>query len=202
MNHRRARSAGRLNSGVRPRMYRLGHMIEEQWVEHSHPPVFRMPAPGANSQRVVAGVPKSDPDIFLRLSGCLKEPLFLLYVLHTCRGEADLGRYQSPELSFQDVQSFVDEFRPFLSADGRFDLWVYSPEQKATIVWDRHNLIHAYGPLDCYASELRALGFKSGDPAIPAPHTHHYRHEFDTLAKKVVSRFNWVYSPLRPEDEQ
>jgi hypothetical protein len=183
-------------------MYRLGHMIDEQWAEHSHPRVFRMPSPGAKSQRIVAGVPGSDLGIFLRLAGCLKEPLFLLYVLHTCRGEADLGRYQSPELSFRDVQAFVDDFRPFLSADGRFDLWAYSPEQKATVVWDRHNLIHAYGPLDCYSSELIALGFAQGELAALGPHTHHYRSELDALAKRVIARFDWAYSPLRPEDEQ
>jgi hypothetical protein len=183
-------------------MYRLDHMVDGQWVEHSHPRFFRLPSPGAKSQRIVAGVPDSDPNIFLRLAGCLKEPLYLLYVLHTCRGEADLGRYQSPELSFREVQAFVDEFRSFLSADGRFDLWVYSPEQKATVVWDRHNLIHAYGPLDCYSSELMALGFAQGELAPLGPHTHHYRSELDAQAKRVIARFDWAYSPLRPEDEQ
>jgi hypothetical protein len=183
-------------------MYRLGHIVEEQGVEHSHPPVFRLPAVGAKNQRILAGVPGSDPDIFLRLAACLKEPLFLLYVLHTCRGEADLGRYQSPELTFQDIRSFIDEFKPFLIADGRFDLWVYSQEQNATVVWDRHNLIHAYGPLDCYASQLRVLGFTTGIPTIPSPHTHHYRPELDGLAQQLIARFSWAYSPLRPEDEQ
>jgi hypothetical protein len=177
-------------------------MVEDQWVEHSYPPVFRMPAAGAKSQKIVAAVPASDPQIFLRLASCLKEPLFLLYVLHTCRGEAELGRYQSPKLSFQDVAGFINEFKQFLSADSRFDLWVYSPEQEATVVWDRHNLIHAYGPLDRYASELNALGFTPGDPAMPGPHTHHYRPELDALAKQLIARFSWAYSPLRPEDEQ
>ncbi|WP_111264986.1 hypothetical protein [Marilutibacter maris] len=183
-------------------MYRLGHSVEGQWVAHSHPPVFRMPAADARSQGIVAGVPGSDPEVFLRLSRCLEEPLFLLYVLHTCRGEAETGRYQSPELSFRDLEAFVDEFRPLLCADGRFDLWAYSPEQKATVVWDRHNLLYAYGPLDRYATELRSLGFGQGIPEVPAPHTHHYRSELDALAGKLIDRFDWVYSPLRPEDEQ
>ncbi len=182
-------------------MYRLGHEIGNEGVEHSHPPVFRLPTPG-KSQRIIAGVPGSDPDIFLRLAGCLEEPMFLLFVLHTSRGVADPGRYQSPELSHQEVEAFIDEFRRLLSADGRFDLWVYSPAQKATIVWDRHNLIHAYGPLDRYAAELRALGFTPGDPVIPSPHSHHYRQEMDALVQQVIARFDWIHSPLRPEDEQ
>lgn len=177
-------------------------MIDEQWAEHSHQPVFRMPVPGAKSQRIVAGVPGSNPEVFLRLARCLEEPLFLLYILHTCRGDGELGRYQSPELSFREVESFVEEFRPFLSADGRFDLWAYSSEQRATVAWDRHNLIHAYGPLESYAAELGRLGFEPGDPKIPAPHTHHYRIELDTLATQLIGRFHWLHSPLRPEDEQ
>src|SRR5881392_3164520 len=103
-------------------MYRLGREVEGQSVEHSYPPVFRMPAVGSR-QRIVVGVPRSDPEVFLRLARCLEEPLFLLYVLHTCRGEADPGRYQSPELSFRELENFIEEFRPFLSGDGRFDLW-------------------------------------------------------------------------------
>ena len=150
----------------------------------------------------MAGVPGSDPEIFLRLTRCLEEPLFLLYVLHTCRGEAELGRYQSPELSFREVEGFVWEFKPFLSADGRFDLWAYSPGQGATVVWDRHNLLHAYGPLECFSAELGSMGFSPGEPEVPAPHTHHYRPQLDTLAKQLIERFSWLHSPLRPEDEQ
>jgi hypothetical protein len=63
-------------------------------------------------------------------------------------------------------------------------------------------LIHAYGPLDCYSSELIALGFAQGELAALGPHTHHYRSELDALAKRVIARFDWAYSPLRPEDEQ
>lgn len=183
-------------------MYRLGHMVEEQWVEHSHPPVFHVPARGSKSQRLVAGVPGSDPEVFLRLTRCLEEPILLLYILHTCRGEAELGRYQSPELTFREIESFIGDFRPLLATDGRFDLWAYSPEQRATVVWDRHNLLHAYGPLECFAAKLRSLGFGSGEPKVPAPHTHHYRPELDALAKQLIRRFHWLHSPLRPEDEQ
>ena len=181
-------------------MYRLGHMVNEQWVEHSHQPVFRLPPAKAPGQRIVAGVP--GPEVFLRLSRCLEEPLYLLYVLHTSRGEADVGRYQSPELSLREVESFIGEFEPFLSADGRFDLWAYSPAQGATVVWDRHNLLHAYGPLERYAKELELLGFAPGEPEVPAPHTHHYHSEMDAFAKRATERFAWLHSPLRVEDEQ
>lgn len=183
-------------------MYRLGHTLDGREVEHVHPAVFQMPSPEARSRRLVASVPGSDPEVALHLARCLEEPLVLLYVLHTTRGEAKPGRYQSPDLSFQELADFISEFRAFLSADARFDLWIYSPGQRATIVWDRHNLLYAYGPLERYAAEPTSLGFGPGEPAVPAPHIHNYHSSLDPLARQLIDRFHWQYSELRPEDEQ
>lgn len=183
-------------------MHRLGHMVDGEEAVHSHAPTYRLPSADSRKPRIVVGVPDSDPNVLLRLARCLDDPLFLLYILHTPRGEAEAGRYQSPELMFGDVESFVEDFRPFLAGDARFDLWLYSPSQKATLAWDRHNLLHAYGPLDCYEATLRASGFTPGEPSVPAPHAHHYRPALDALAAKVIARFDWHWTPLRPEDEQ
>lgn len=182
-------------------MFKLGHIVEGKWVEHSHPATFQLPLPAA-TQRIVAGLPGSDPDVVYRLARLLIEPLVLLYILHTPRGEAEPGRYQSPELPQGDVGKFFSEFQAFLSSDARFDLWIYSPEERATIVWDRHNLIYAYGPLDSYARELKALGFTNGEPRIPMPHEHNFHREFDEVSKKLIGWFDWRYSPLRPEDDE
>jgi len=183
-------------------MYKLGHLQADRWVEHSYPAVYRLPEAAEESQRLVAGVPGGDPEIFLRLVSCLEPPYFLLYVLHTPRGEGEPGRYQSPELSLSQLKGFVAQFNTFLAQDARFDLWARSPAERATVVWDRHNQIFAYGPLARFESELRTLGFSPGRPEVPVPHEHHYRSEFDSPAEKVLKAFEWSYSPLRPEDEQ
>lgn len=177
-------------------MYRLGHLINGEWAAHSHPAVFEC------EDRIIAGVPGSDPVIFERMIECLEAPYYLLYVLHTSRGEAQPGRYQSPALSASDIKNFLVQFGPFLSADARFDLWVHSPTDNGTVVWDRHDLLFAYGPLEQFSTTLRSLGFTNGCPSVPAPHEHHYRAEFDHLAKALVMAFEWSYSPLQPEDEQ
>jgi hypothetical protein len=177
-------------------MHRLGHLVNGEWVAYSHPAVFEL------GDRIVAGVPGSDPAIFERLVECMAPPYDLLYVLHTPRGEAPTGRYQSPELSLAAVKQFLARFRSFFSADARFDLWAHSVTDGGTIVWDRHDQLFAYGPLDSFASELRTLGFTAGYPSIPAPHEHNYRAEYDGLAKDLIETFNWSHSPLRPQDEQ
>jgi hypothetical protein len=100
------------------------------------------------------------------------------------------------------VRDFVGRFKRLLSQDARFDIWGHSPSEDATIVWERHNLLYAYGRLEKLASELLALGFSTGAPSIPAPHAHNYHQDLDLYARDLLSAFEWSWSELRPEDEQ
>jgi hypothetical protein len=177
-----------------PLMYRLGHVVENQWVAYNHPPVFEL------TDRIIAGVPGGDPSIFIRMVECLEPPYYLLYVLHIPTGEGLPGRYQSPAISLNEVRNFLSHFAPYFAGDGRFDLWAHSPSDKATVVWDRHNRMFCYGPLERYAEKLVSMGFGAGHPTIPAPHEHCYR--FHIAAQEILGAFNWSYSPLRPEDGQ
>jgi hypothetical protein len=177
-------------------MYRLSHQRHGEWTVHSYPPVFDV------SDRLVAGVPGGDPLVFQTLVERLTPPLQLLYVLHTPRGEADPGRYQSPPISLEQFQEFVETFASFLKGDGRFDLWAHSRTDDATVVWDRHNRVFAYGPLEQYTAALTALGFSRGIPFVPTPHAHHYRDEFDDAAKRLLQTYVWSQLPLQPEDVQ
>jgi hypothetical protein len=182
-------------------MYKLGYLKDDQWVEYSHAAVFELP----NSQHktsLMVGVPGGDPTIFRRLTLCLKPHYLLLYVLHTPRGEGKPGRYQSPPIEIAEFEKFLTEFSTFLSNDSRSDIWAYSPDEDATIVWDRHNVVFAYGPISRYVSELRALGFNEGRPEIPAPHEHYYRSQYDSDSRALLRKFEWSYSPLRKQDEQ
>ncbi len=134
-----------------------------------------------------------------RMSG----PFQLLYVLHTTRTGADLGRYESPELNAEGVQAFLDRFGRFLSEDARHDFWVRSHGDDGTIVLDRHNVIYAYGPLDVFESALRDLGVRAdASPSIPDPHVHHYRPEWDGDERAVLRALDWHIKPLRDSDVQ
>lgn len=181
---------------------KLSRQSGEGWKAYSHPRTFMTEITNNGSSRLVVGVPDGDSSIFAKLVDCLEPPCFLLYILHTPRGEGEPGRYQSPSINFDELHSFLDRFSDFFVADARYDLWAYSPSEKATVVWDRHNLIYAYGPIEQFCSTLKSLGFDSGTPGISFPHQHHYREEFDFDAKELLSTFEWSYTPLRPEDEQ
>jgi len=183
-------------------MHKLDWRPAEEWVPHSHAPLFTTENTSAGTSRLVAGVPGGDSSVLLKLVECLAPPFLVLYVLHMPRGEGDPGRYQSPELELGAIQSFITRFASFFAGDARFDLWIHSPSAKGTIVFDRHNLLYGYGPIECFSRGLASLGFSEGRPLIPGPHMHHYRQELDAEAKALLSAYSWLYSPLRPEDEQ
>jgi len=183
-------------------MHKLDWQSEGGWEPHSHAAVFTYETTSAGTTRLLAGVPGGDSSILSKLIECLAPPYYLLYVLHTPRGEGEPGRYQSPQLELGELLSFISRYASFFAGDSRFDIWVHSPTSGGTLVWDRHNLIYGYGPMKCYCDALESIGFSEGVPTIPAPHAHNYRQEFDDDAKALLSAFPWLFSELRPEDEQ
>ena len=194
--------ASPLSPELSPRIYKLGHQVAGQWVEHSYPPLYSVQLTSTGAERVITAAPGSDSAIFRTLTAVLSPPFIFLYVLHTPRGEGNAGRYQSPELSHRDLSRFLDRFGTFLQADARFDLWLHSPADQATLVWDRHNMVYGYGPNSLYVTALHGLGFGTGDLRAPVPHRHCYHAAFDTDARAPLEQMSWIASPLHPEDEQ
>ena len=74
--------------------------------------------------RIRVGVDEAQDAIVAALAGGLRGPFQLLYVMHTTRTGAELGRYESPELTNEDVEEFPREFGLFICEDSRHDLWV------------------------------------------------------------------------------
>lgn len=145
------------------------------------------------------------PNIFQELVRCLATPVLLLYILHTPRGEGVAGRYQSPLLNVEQVEDFLVTFKSYLAGDARHDIWVHSPSDARTLIWDRHDLIYAEGePLEDMTAVLEAKAYQSG--RVPrsdtGAHIHYYRDVFDEDAAAVLAHFDWTRSNLRPEDEQ
>ncbi|MCC2959245.1 hypothetical protein LK540_02240 [Massilia sp. IC2-278] len=70
------------------------------------------------------------------------------------------------------------------------------------MVWDRHDDLYAYGPIERFAAALDAMGYRQAPLVNPGAHMHHYRKSCDEMARALIEEFDWVVSPLRPEDEQ
>ena len=137
------------------------------------------------------------------LAAGLVGPFQLLYVLHTTRTGAELGRYESPALPVTKVHDFLRRFGPFLAQDARHDFWVRSHDDDVTIVLDRHNVIYAYGPLKVFEGVLLRIGANArGLPRVPDPHVHYYHDEWDDAEREVLAALPWIRKPLRDSDVQ
>ena len=95
------------------------------------------------------------------LAALLKEmtrPFWLLlYVLVIPRGRGKSGRYQSPVPQTEStIETFLDEFSDFLEKDGRHNVWIASESGSEMLIYDRHNVIYAYGPLSSWRPALAA----------------------------------------------
>jgi hypothetical protein len=157
----------------------------------------------AGRGRLQIGLDDAPDGCMQQFASLLVGPFQLLYVLHTSRTGAELGRYESPELNVAAVEDFFRKFGRFLSEDSRHDLWLRSYDDDATIVLDRHNIIYAYGPIDVFEAALVRLGARSGRaPQIPDPHVHNYHHEWDESEREVLRSLAWTIKPLRQSDVQ
>ncbi|GAA6142613.1 hypothetical protein [Hydrogenophaga sp. 5NK40-0174] len=183
-------------------MLKVARLVDGKAVPLETPAVFCRETTAASTERLTSCVPGGDVGLLLALMKVLEPPFFLLYILHTPRGEGEPGRYQSPSVSAEVAEDFVSRFGDYLGADARFDFWVHSPSSQATIVWDRHNQLFAYGPLERFEAVFLSRGFSEGLLPALGTHVHEYRSEFDTQAKSVLDAFEWIRTPLRPEDEQ
>ena len=185
-------------------MNKLSHMLNGEWTEYSHSPKYMRDELTSGAIRLKAGLPPGEIEVLKKLLMHMEQqqPISILYVLHTPRGEGDPGRYQSSGLSPEAVENFLVRFSSYLGKDARFDLWLHSTSSCATVAWDRHNILFTYELLEEFEAELQRIRFSKGEPLIPVPHTHHYREECDADAAAVLSHFDWRKSGLRQEDEQ
>ena len=153
--------------------------------------------------RLTIGFDDAHDRCVLALAERLTAPFQLLLVLHTTRTGASLGRYESPELSLQQVRAFLYRFGPFLSQDARHDFWLRSHGDDATIVLDRHNIIYAYGPLPAFEAALERIGgHRLGLPSLPDPHVHYYHRAWDEAEREILAAVPWTRKPLNRSDVQ
>jgi hypothetical protein len=179
---------------------KLEQLVDGEWLTAERRDQFDDEATSTGSRLVIAcsTAPLAVVDRLLTL---MDEPFLLLWVLHVPRTSVIAGRYQSPPLSTIQVERLLSQFGRFFQEDARSDIWLHT-QQPATLVYERHDLIYAYGPLVRFAALLESSGFGRGKISIPDPHAHNYHPEFDEDEASLAAALEWRYSPLQAGDEQ
>lgn len=183
--------------------FKFGRLLPDgEGVEHQYADVYEWERTTGPARLVIA--PRADHvDLLRALSECWAGPYWILYVLAVPRGGAEAGRYQLPAPVVRaELTAFLAEHRAFLEGDARHALWVASAAGDGTLVYDRHNVIYAYGPLERFEDVLTRRGITRGTVTCPVPHSHHHRPEFDAAQADLLAGHEWIHSPLRPGDEE
>ncbi|MGI8548183.1 MAG: PQQ-dependent dehydrogenase, methanol/ethanol family [Gemmatimonadaceae bacterium] len=77
-------------------------------------------------ERLTIGLRGGHSAALALLSTVLSPPYKLLYVLHTSRTGAPLGRYESPALDQTQVEQLFQRFGSYFAEDARHDVWLHS----------------------------------------------------------------------------
>jgi hypothetical protein len=174
----------------------------ELWLAHDYGEVYAIEKTTDGNKRLRIAVSHDGSQILRTLSRSLKEPFLLLYVLVIFRGGGEEGRYQSDELSHEELDAMFAQYGEFWDSDGRHSIWLRSEADDATLVYDRHNLIYAYGSLERFELILEALGYAATPKvSLSFEHQHSYYEEFDGLERELTTKLADRRSELHPGDE-
>jgi hypothetical protein len=154
-------------------------------------------------RRLVIAPSANHVSILIDLLQVMSEPFGILYVLVVPRGGSDAGRYQiANPVSREQAEEFLNRFKEYFENDGRHDIWIASVSDSGQLVYDRHNVIYAYGPLLEFENVLLGRGLANAEfVRFPSPHTHNYHAAFDQDERDVLHFWHWKRSPLRESDE-
>jgi hypothetical protein len=180
---------------------KLESQVGDEWRMHRYPQVF-VREKTTGPIRLKIAVSGAGADLLLQLAAVLGEPFSVLYLLLVPRGGSAEGRYQSPWMNRAELTDLFSDLAPFCDQDGRHHVWLFSDPERATLVYDHHNVIYAYGPIEDFVRLLEAAGYvEARELSFPAPHRHSFHAEFDAAERKLVALPGWTRSPLLPEDE-
>jgi hypothetical protein len=182
---------------------KLYGFVNDEWIRHDYGNVY-FEQPCGNSRRLVIGPSTDHVDLMVELAAELEgNPWYVLYVLLIPRqGGPGPGRYQSePFENHAYLASFLLGFRAFFESDGRHHVWVGSGANDGVVVYDQHNVLFAYGPLDRFRSILASHGFRQSEFWFPSPHAHSYMPENDPEVERLMAEAEWKHFPLQPCDE-
>jgi hypothetical protein len=169
-----------------------------------YPNVWAREETTGGGSRLVIAPARNQIDLLVRLTEAMSGPLWVLYVLVVPRGNGEPGRYQSSDPQDGEmIRSLLRDFKPFLELDGRHNVWIASESGSERLIYDRHNVIYAYGPASKWRLILSEAGLSEVASIIfPSPHSHHYHQSLDGEEQRMIASRDWRHSPLRASDEE
>lgn len=153
--------------------------------------------------RLTIGATRDHIDLALRLAQEFDPSYYLLWVLVVPASNHKPGRYQSPAITSHDTLADVlTRYRAFFEFDGRHHLWIGATDGLGQIIYDNHNILYAYGPLDKFEGVLLGAGLTRGTVEIPCPHAHFYARDAAATEDALFDELGWEWHPLVDEHDE
>jgi hypothetical protein len=182
---------------------KFGHVVLDEELDFTYPDVWTQQKTTGPDRLVIAPC-QHQVELLIDLMAAMEGPFGLLYVLVVPRGGGVAGRYQSPNpLDANQVRSFLNQFRDFIEGDGRHTFWIASTISSSMLVYDRHNVIYAYGEIERFKQVLSRHSLEEKKSLnFPFPHVHRYHAAYDMAEAEILSWCDWVFSELRDMDKE
>lgn len=188
-------------------IYKFGWLPNEQrgsddsCVRYEYPDIYAVEKT-SGPERLVIAPSAHQVSLLIDLPRAINEP-FGLYVLAVPRGESYPGRYQTANaVSRAQAEEFLNKFNDYFEKDGLHDIWIASTSGMGQLVYDKHNVIYAYGPLPEFEGVLASRGLKNVEVVrFPSPHVHNDNSVFDDEQQQVLQYWGWKRTPLRESDD-
>jgi hypothetical protein len=185
--------------------FKFGHITQSNAVDQSAPyayPNVWQRGKTTGPDRLLIWPSAEHVNLMIDLMGRMPDPFGILYVLLVSRRGNESGRYQSGQpTDRRATEDFLRSFVDYFENDGRHHVWVTSaghgPAANSQLVYDNHNMIFAYGPLDEFVEVLTQRGLAEGGTQVPVPHTHHYSPEYDSEEDRILQQYEWTHFPLK-----
>ncbi|HTC95132.1 MAG TPA: hypothetical protein VK699_16930 [Terriglobales bacterium] len=181
--------------------YKFG-WIPDQEKSYQYPNVFAIEKT-AGPERLVIAPSSQHVSLLLDLMKIMFEPFGILYVLTVPRGKAEAGRYQAANpVAWDKAERFLSRFEDFFENDGRHYLRIASIGNSDLLVYDKHNVIYAYGELREFERILLKRELRKVDSVkFPSPHSHKYNAAYDQAQQDVLRYWEWKQLPLQESDD-
>lgn len=151
---------------------------------------------------VALHAPKEPIRLMRRLARCLAGPFAVLYLLPEPHRPFPHGRYQSPfPLGRRRVAEFLERFEPFLERDRRHAVWIMTEDCIERIIYDRRQMMFAYGPLEEFERTLALEGYTPAPIEIPRRLDLRIERDLDPELERLLDWWPWIRCPLWPGDE-
>ena len=181
---------------------KLGSYINNAESAHVYENIYDIITYGNGTKCLRITASGSLSDLMVKLGALVRGNWYVLYTLLTSHSGNRPGRYQGIEIeNFEGIVALFDKYKNYFDGDGRHNIWLGSTVNNDLLVYDKHNVIYAYGPIDAFVGRIRSYGYCEGVIKIPSPHTHHYPSENVRFEMSIMNEWDWKWYDLAENDD-